>query len=416
MGANKMMKFTKKKSFLMILTVLFNFTFILVISLVTGSLIALTICSLASLLLTSFIIIYIIYKTSCRLSSDIEKVSSGDFSHVINENEYSILGKPAKSINLFINNIKSILSEVIAVSDSIDVASKITCESTQNTAHDIEQISLTVSEIAKGAADQAIQAQQGARAVEKFSDEINSVYNTYQSVTAESKEIVQLTAIGSKSIKVLLEKSEENYKASEKISAIIQGFAKTTEGINQFIGAIENIAAQTNLLALNAAIEAARAGEAGKGFAVVADEVRKLADESKKSTQEINNLLHNINRESELAAESIELIKIISHEQNISVSKTDDSFNDIAKAINNIAEKINIVDKAINKMQNDRLVICEIIESISSVTEETAASSEEVASTIENETTTISEIKDVAESLSELIKELNIKTNKFQGI
>lgn len=411
-----MMKFINKKSLLILLTVLFNFTFILVIAFITGSLIALTICSLLSILLTSFLILFLIYKTSCRLSKDIEKVSNGDFSHLINANEYFILNKPVKSINLFINNIKSILTEVIAVTDSIDVATQLVYESTQNNAHDIDQISLTVSEIAKGASDQALQAQQGSQAIEKFSEEINSVYNTYKSVTTESKEIVQLTVAGSDSINILQEKSKENSAASEKISDLIEGFVKTTEGINQFIGSIENIAEQTNLLALNAAIEAARAGEAGKGFAVVADEVRKLADESQKSTQEINNLLQNITKESELATESIEMIKKISHEQITSVSKTNNSFNDIAKAINNIVDKINIVDKALNKMQEDRLEICEIIESISSVTEETAASSQEVASTLENEITSIRDVIEVTNSLGELIKELDTKTKKFEGI
>jgi methyl-accepting chemotaxis protein len=212
----------------------------------------------------------------------------------------------------------------------------------------------------------------------------------------------------------LRDKSKETYETSEKIFAVVENLTNTTKDIGLFVESIENIAEQTNLLALNAAIEAARAGEAGKGFAVVADEVRKLADQSRKSTEEINNMMQSIQEESALAISSMETMKKVSQEQNFAVDKTNSAFSDIANAIDFIVSKINDVNTAVIKMQDDKSEVISAIENISSVSQQTAASSEEVAATTENQLKTLEDMKIAAESLDQLVKQLDVKLKKYK--
>ena len=271
-----------------------------------------------------------------------------------------------------------------------------------------------MDEIAKGASEQAQEAQQGVQLVEKLSDQINFVYQSYASVMEETNTIHSLNDIGLKSVNILRAKSEENYNSTEKIFSVVEKLTNTTQEIGTFVQSIEDIAEQTNMLALNAAIEAARAGEAGKGFAVVAEEVRKLADQSRQSTEEITNLMESISEESQLAIQAMEIMKKVSQDQNIAVDSTNKSFGDIANGIESIVNKIKGVNVAVSRMQTDKDDVIAAIENISSVSQETAASSQEVAATTEQQLKAIDEMQTAAAQLDELVQELDKKLKKYK--
>lgn len=353
-------------------------------------------------------------KTIKKFSSDLDGFKSGDFSHMIEPKVYGVLGFVASVVNAVVSDIRSLIEGFFNLSLSITQASRKVTSTSEEASAAIEEISRTVDEIAKGAAAQAEEAQQGVMVVDKLSDQINFVYESYSGITTETNKIINLNNVGLKAVTTLRDKSKETYETSEKIFSVVGNLTNTIKDIGLFVESIENIAEQTNLLALNAAIEAARAGEAGKGFAVVADEVRKLADQSRKSTEEINNMMQSIQEESALAISSMEVMKKVSQEQNQAVDKTNSSFNDIANAIDFIVEKINEVNKAVIKMQTDKTEVISAIENISSVSEETAASSQEVAATTENQLKTIDDMKIASESLSQLVKQLDVKLKRYK--
>lgn len=353
-------------------------------------------------------------KTIKKFSSDLDGFKSGDFSHMIEPKVYGVLGFVASVVNAVVSDIRSLIEGFFNLSLSITQASRKVTSTSEEASAAIEEISRTVDEIAKGAAAQAEEAQQGVMVVDKLSDQINFVYESYNGITTETNKIINLNNVGLKAVTTLRDKSKETYETSEKIFSVVGNLTNTIKDIGLFVESIENIAEQTNLLALNAAIEAARAGEAGKGFAVVADEVRKLADQSRKSTEEINNMMQSIQEESALAISSMEVMKKVSQEQNQAVDKTNSSFNDIANAIDFIVGKINEVNKAVIKMQTDKTEVISAIENISSVSEETAASSQEVAATTENQLKTIDDMKIASESLSQLVKQLDVKLKRYK--
>lgn len=347
-------------------------------------------------------------------SNDMELIKKGDFSRLIDSRSFGLLSGVASAVNAVLSDIRVLIDGFFRLSHSIVQASRKVGTTAQEAASAMTEIAKTVDEIAKGASEQAQEAQQGVHVVDKLSEQINFVYENYNHIMSETTKISDLNTIGLESVTTLRDKSEENFKTSEKIFSVVEKLTNTTKDIGLFVESIENIAEQTNLLALNAAIEAARAGDAGRGFAVVAEEVRKLADQSRKSTEEIINLMQSIQEESQQAIKAMEIMRKVSQDQNEAVNRTNYAFNDIANAITSIVKQIKEVNTAITKMQSDKDEVISAIESISSVSQQTAASSEEVAATTEHQLKAIEDMKVAAESLDELVHELDANLKKYK--
>lgn len=349
-----------------------------------------------------------------KFSQDISAVKQGDYSKLITSKDYEMIGEVAPVVNAVLHDIRELIERFFSLVSSINNASYQVNTTAENAVHAIEQISVTIDEIAKGASEQAAQSQRGVTVVDKLSEQINLVSESYKSVISETNVIKELNNAGIQAVQVLREKSEENNKITQQIFGTIENLNNKSKDIGLFVESIENIAEQTNLLALNAAIEAARAGEAGRGFAVVAEEVRKLADQSRQSTEEINNLVAAIQEETTLAVQSVEAIKKSSIEQNEAVGKTNNAFDDIAAGILKIVQKINDVNTAMIQMDSAKNDVIDAIENISSISQQTAASSEQVAATTEQQIHIIEDMKAAADNLSKLVSELSSNLKKYK--
>lgn len=371
-----------------------------------------------SSILTSFVINFMskiaVNKLSSMISKDMDLLKQGDFSQLINAKQHGVLSGVSSMMNAILSDIRALIESFFTLSISIVQASRKVSTTAREASAAMEEISKTVGEIANGASDQAHDAQQSVMMVDKLSQQINYVYESYNSITGETEKISGLNNAGLESVSVLHEKTDETFTTSSKIFAVVEKFTNTTKDIGLFVESIENIAEQTNLLALNAAIEAARAGEAGKGFAVVADEVRKLADQSRQATEEITNLMESIREESQLAIKAMADMKKVSIEQSNAVKQTNEAFNNIAGGVNAIIDKIKGVNDAVASMQKDKEDVMASIENISSVSEETAASSQQVAATTEGQLKAIDEMKVASLDLDTLVQELDKKLKKYK--
>ncbi len=405
-----------KSNVVIVFPVIITLIFAVVAKVVTGNWISAVLLVLSSFVVcfTYFLLVNMRTKKSYKsFENDINSIKKGDFSHLVDCSKNQVLKNVAQGVNDVLLEIKNLITNFHTLSSSIMESSKSVSATAQQASTAMGDISKTMDDIAKGASEQAQQAQHGVEMVDNLSEQIDFVYESYSRITEETKKINDLNNVGLDSVSILRNKSKENYDTAEKIFAVIEKLTNTTKDIGLFVESIESIAEQTNLLALNAAIEAARAGEAGRGFAVVAEEVRKLADQSRKSTEEINLLMQSIQEESQLAIQSMELMKKMSQDQNVAVNKTDSAFNDIANAITYIVGKINEVNQAVSKMQNDKIQVTSAIENISSVSQETAAASQQVAATTEHELVAISEMTKSVNNLDELVRELDSKLNKY---
>ncbi len=158
-------------------------------------------------------------------------------------------------------------------------------------------IEIAITELAQGAAEQAVSTQEGSERLVELGDGITTVaYNTEESKKL-STETEKTSEQGLKSMEGLVDTIKSNNDAVAKLAASVEELEGKSVNIAKITNVIKDISSQTNLLALNAAIEAARAGDAGKGFSVVADEIRKLSEQTSKSTKEIDGIVNEIKDE-----------------------------------------------------------------------------------------------------------------------
>ncbi len=185
------------------------------------------------------------------------------------------------------------------------------------------------------------------------------------------------------------------------------------EEILKITDVITGITEQTNLLALNAAIEAARAGEAGKGFAVVADEVTRLANQSKESARMITNIIKDILTKTKVTAQTSEQAHVIVEKQMDAVSSVRVSHDEIIIALDGITKRILDIITAIKEIDSLKNQTINSIMVISSVSEETAAATQEVLASTEEQTAISEQVKTLAVKLHNLAENLVELTNSF---
>ncbi|ADL50314.1 methyl-accepting chemotaxis protein [Clostridium cellulovorans] len=351
---------------------------------------------------------------SGNFSEILQAFSRGDFSIKLDNKEFKALGKIVDHLNSFTTEIRNIIQGTYNLTKSIVDSSFDMTDKVVQINGSFKEISKTIDEIASGASEQVAEAQQSVDTMGNLSEQIVVVRDSYNTIVKEAESVNDLNKEGLDTVKVLREKSDNYNAASEEILIATEHLTTTLDSIGIFVEAIQGISEQTNLLALNAAIEAARAGEAGKGFAVVADEVRKLADQSKDSTENIRKLMETIQNDSKKAIDAMKTMKIVSEQQLSAVNQTDDSFKRIADAVDSIIFKINDTKKAIAQMEESKRTSIFAIEKTAEVSEQTAAASEELAATVESQLRLFDEISKAAGNLSTLSSEMNDSLQKYK--
>ena len=254
------------------------------------------------------------------------------------------------------NNVSSSSTELAAQVEQSSRGALLQSERVSETATAMGQMNATVAEVATSASDASTtateardKAQEGAEVVKEVVKSINVAATHAGSVKTGMDEL------GSKA-----------------------------DGIGKIIDVINDIADQTNLLALNAAIEAARAGEAGRGFAVVADEVRKLAEKTMEATREVSNVINGIQKGTYENIQSVELAASAVSEANSMALKAGESLNDIVHLVDDVANKIESIAAASEEQSAASCQINRSLEEVNSISSETSATMKEAAEAVEH--------------------------------
>lgn len=348
--------------------------------------------------------------------SQLEIVAAGDFTKEMSEkfiNRKDELGNLAKAVHSMQASIRLLISNYKTAVHEVNTAAATLAATSQQTSSSAEQIALTVDEIAKGTSEQASDAEKAAHLAIELDNSYRNLIVSNENVLKTTDSAEKENMNGIQSLQQLIDKNRFTNEAIEKIQRAIEELNNRSSDIGNILETINSIAGQTNLLALNASIEAARAGEAGRGFAVVANEIRKLAEESNKSTEQIKNIVSAIQNESENTYTIMSEVKNSSDQQTISVENVNTTFNMMNESIQQIAESIKAMSKDIDLINENKNKIVTSVESISSISEETAAATEEVSASMEQQTESIDELANLAQRLSNLSQQLEIETNKF---
>ncbi len=342
------------------------------------------------------------------------KASEGDFTVYIKAKTKDEFSDLANSFNSMLKDVSMLLGNVINSSDTVMETSSSLATMSSEVTLAVGEVAKAIDEVSKGAVTQASDAQEGVNGMESLSKQLDEINSNSIEMDTISNGTKGLSSTGLEMVEALREKSNKTKTSTDEVNTIIEEMYESSLHIGNISDALATITAQTNLLSLNASIEAARAGDAGKGFAVVASEIRKLAEESKNSTEEIKGIVENIQTKAAIAAESIKITKQVVDEQDIAVVQTQEIFDDILKAIENMTIKVKEIRSSILITNENKSSLLAAIENISSVSEETASASEEVTASTEEINATMEEFARYSENLKKLADRLGLEVRKFK--
>jgi len=284
----------------------------------------------------------------------------------------------------FKGNFKRLQGYVNNLGDSLEkVISEVT-ESVAATASSSTEISSSTEEMAAGAEEQSQQASEVASAVEQMTKTIIETTKNSGSAADASKKYGEIAQEGGSVVYETIKGMNRISDVVKKSADTVQQLGKSSEQIGEIVQVIDDIADQTNLLALNAAIEAARAGEQGRGFAVVADEVRKLAERTTKATKEIAAMIKQIQKDTDGAVISMEEgTKEVEIGKQLA-DKAGESLKQIISGAANVVDIITQVAAASEEQSSASEQISKNIEAISSVTQQSSAGVQQIAKAAED--------------------------------
>lgn len=307
--------------------------------------------------------------------------------------------------------VSKALTETI---EKVEISSNEQGEHVEGTLKIMQELNLAISQIAQGAQEQAANMQDANGIVNQMVNSIYQITGDTQSVAKASEEAGKVAQDGAKALQdtiIGMDKIKETVTtAAEKIDQL----GNQSQKIGDIVQVIEDIAEQTNLLALNAAIEAARAGEHGKGFAVVADEVRKLAENSTKSTKEISELINLIQKYTQEAI--VAMNKGTTEVNNGANTATDANvaLGGILSAVEKSNEQIQNIAQAVEVISQNSSKVISAIDSVSAITEENTAATEEMSAGSEQVLESVKNIGALSSESADSIRQVGSDTDEMK--
>ena len=377
----------------------------------------LTIMTIGLGILITFLLANKLTKAIGRVTENVKVISGGDFTIEVEEDllsredEIGAIGKSLENLKESLNNM---IVRIKIIADEVDNKSVDLSAFSEELASSTNNITVAIQEVANGNTEQTSALNNISTIIDSFSNKIDKAAISINSVNTKAMQIGKNTS-ESKTIALKMEESVNRFDEEfNKFNGDILTLGEDMTSVSSITNLIKGISDRTNLLALNAAIEAARAGEMGRGFAVVADEIRNLAEQSKSSSEEIDQI---IVKSCENTNNIVLKTNTINNElivQKENIKEVMNVFDDIVESVESIIPELNNTYKEFNEIKENKDEIVKEVEEISTISEEIAASSEEISASSNELNTASEEVAISAQELGEKTRNIIEEFDKFK--
>jgi methyl-accepting chemotaxis protein len=375
------------------------------------SLISLLACIAVSILLAASII-----RPIMRVTRQLKDISEGDgdLTRQLEVKSNDEVGDLAKYFNKMVDNLRNIMRQVGIGAEQVAASSEELTASAEQTSRSTEHIAVAMQDVSAGSERQVQSVAESSKFIAEMSQGLNQITDNTQQVSDSVIQASEVAAEGSVSIHSVVDQMESINKQILRLSDMIAVLGQRSQEVEEIVSVIRGIAGQTNLLALNAAIEAARAGEHGRGFAVVADEVRKLAEESSKSAQQISDMVQSIQEDTQAAVVSMNGTTEEVRKGMNTVADAGKSFEQIQRAVGKVNGQVQEVSAAVQQISAETELVVQSIATIDEIAASTASGTQNVAAAAQEQLASMEEITSSAVSLSKMAEDLQALVGQFK--
>ncbi|MBR3832791.1 MAG: cache domain-containing protein [Lachnospiraceae bacterium] len=343
----------------------------------------------------------------------VKSVASGDLNVEIEQkylNRKDVIGDLCRAVDGMKGELRLIIGEINNHTQTLLTSAGTLDSNAQTTLTTVDSVDRAVNDIAEGANSQAKDAIKATESVSVMGDMLEATNMEIEKLTDNTRLMKESSERATKSLTELMKINNEVMSAIEQIYEQTNRTNESSQKIKGATDMISNIADETNLLSLNASIEAARAGEQGRGFAVVANEIQHLAEQTGETTDSIAHMVGELITDSDMAVETMQMVKSIVEEQSRNVEETQQIVEMVIEAIEVSVRAIASIEKQSVQLNEAKDQIIDVVENLSAIAEENAASTEEtsaataeVASSFGEVTEAAETVKNVADGIAETV-------------